>query len=312
MENSTYIRRKPAISVIIPCFNHGEFLDETVESVLSQTFKNYEIIVIDDGSTDAGTLHALDRLEKRYPQIKIIRQSNGGPSNARNNGIKISRGEYILPLDSDDIIEPRMLEKCHATLSKNPKLGFVYTYTHYFGAEDFVWKNPEYNFFDLLSSNQTTVSALTRKKAWEEVGGFDEDERNGYEDWEFWINLGDHGWFGMLIREPLFNYRKAGKSRMGTTELKYQKAVGYIREKHRHLYSKESLEKIKKEWKSGKGDNILMNLVAKLEGAGLYDQALWKRHPIAAFGRLVPVRVKRKINSLFGKRIFDTSYYHRS
>lgn len=302
----------PKISVIIPCYNHGEFLNETVESVLGQTFKDYEIIIVDDGSTDTDTLHILDSLKKKYSEVKIIRQSNGGPANARNNGIKVSRGEFFLPLDFDDTIDPRMLGKCHALISKNPNLGFVYTYTHFFGAEDFVWKNPEYNFYDLLRANQTTVSALTRKKAWEEIGGFDENKKNGYEDWEFWLNLGEHGWYGKLIKEPLFNYRKGGESRVSASELKYGEAVRYIRGKHRDLYAKESRKRIKKIWKSRRDENGLMNFVSRLEGAGIYDPALWKRRPIAALGRLVPVRVKRKINSLFGKRIFDTSYYHRS
>jgi glycosyltransferase involved in cell wall biosynthesis len=305
-------QKNPKISVIIPCFNHGEFLGETVESVLGQAFKDYEIIIVDDGSTDVGTLQALDSLEKKHSKIKVIRQANGGPANARNNAVKVSRGEFFLPLDADDTIDPRMLGKCHDLISAHPELGFVYTYTHFFGAEDFVWKNPEYNFFDLLRANQTTVSALTRKKAWEEVGGFDESKKNRYEDWEFWINLGEHGWHGKLIKESLFNYRKAGVSRVRKSELKYGQAVGYIREKHRKLYSKKSLKKIKGVWKSPRDENRLMNFIAKLEGAGIYDRALWKKHPLAAAGRIFPIRLKRKINSLFGKRIFDTSYYHRS
>jgi glycosyltransferase involved in cell wall biosynthesis len=304
--------KNPKISIIVPCFNHGEFLDEAIESVLGQTFKDFEIIVIDDGSTDVGTLQALDGLKKKYSQIKIIHQANGGPANARNAGIKISRGEFFFPLDADDTIDPRMLEKCFEVISEDSKIGFIYTYTHFFGAEDFVWKNPEYNFFELLRANHTTVSALTRKKAWEQVGGFDENKKNKYEDWEFWINLGARGWHGKLIKEPLFNYRKANESRVRKAELKYGEAVGYIREKHRNLYSKKSLKKIKSIWKPSKDENSLMKFVSKLEGAGIYDRALWKKHPLTAAGRIFPIRLKRKINSLLGKRIFDTSYYHRS
>lgn len=305
--------KNPKISVIIPCFNHGDFLEETIESVLSQTFKDYEIIVVDDGSTDPGTLVVLDEMEKKYSGIKIIRQPNGGPANARNKGIGASSGELFFPLDADDTIDPRMLEKCHALISKDPQLGFVYTYTHFFGAEDAVWKNPEYNFYDLLWANQSTVSALVRKKAWEEVGGYDENKDNKYEDWDFWISLGERGWHGKLIKEFFFNYRKRkGESRLSASELKHDTAVKYIREKHKNLYAKESLNKIRNTWKLKRKEGIFASFDSRLEGAGLYDRELWKKHPLIALGRLVPVRVKRKVNSMFGKIIFDTKYYHRS
>ena len=91
----------PKISVIIPCFNYGRFIGETVHSVLAQTFKDYEIIIIDDGSTDSYTIEALNKIEKEHPEITIIYQPNGHLSNARNNGIKAARGEFFLPLDAD-------------------------------------------------------------------------------------------------------------------------------------------------------------------------------------------------------------------
>lgn len=303
--------KNPAISVIIPCYNHGEFLNEAVESVLAQTFRNYEIILVDDGSTDAETLQIFDSLKIKYPQIRTIHQPNGGPSNARNNGIRASRGEYFLPLDSDDTIDPRMLEKCLTVMSVDSKLGFAYTYTHFFGAVDFIWKNPGYNFYDLLWANQSTVCALVRKKAWEEAGGYDESKQNGYEDWEFWINLGKKGWYGKLIKEPLFNYRKKGESRVSKSELKHSGAVRYIRQKHSGLYKKDFLRQLKKKWKPWSKKQLWLNIDSKLEGAGLYDRSLWKKKPVTALGRLIPVRFKRKINSFFGKRIFNTNYYHR-
>lgn len=302
----------PKISVIIPCYNYGRFIAETVESVLKQTFRDFEIIIVNDGSTDKKTGEVLDKLKETYPEIKIIHQANGGPANARNNGIRISKGEYFLPLDADDTIEPTMLEKCYEEMSKNPKLGMIYTWVHFFGNDDAVWKNNDYNFFELLQSNQMTVSALARKKAWEDVGGYDENMRDGYEDWEFWIRLGKNGWYGKLIREALFNYRRHGESTNVGAELKHDSIVEYIRKKNRDLYSKESLEEIKKTWQSGGRRNFSKNIGAKIRGAGLSDAELWKNHPIEALGRFVPIRVKRKINSLFRKKVFETNYYHRS
>ena len=145
-----------------------------------------------------------------------------------------------------DTIEPTILEKCYEVISKEPELGFVYPYVHFFGNEDYVWENQEYNFYDLLWTNHPTLSALIRKKAWEEIGGYDENMKDGNEDWEFWIHLGKHGWFGKLLCEPLFNYRRHGESMLSGTELKYGSIVRYIRSKHKDLYEKESLRQIKK------------------------------------------------------------------
>jgi glycosyltransferase involved in cell wall biosynthesis len=304
--------KNPKISVIIPCYNYGRFVKEAVESVLEQTFRDFEIIIIDDGSDDPDTISVLRKIEDQHPEIKIIRQQNGGPAKARNRGIERSRGEFFLPLDADDTIEPEMLEECYQEISKDPKFGMVYTWVHFFGNDEAIWKNGEYNFFDMLHTNQVTVSALVRKYAWEEVGGYDEDMRDGYEDWEFWIRLGKAGWFGKLIRESLFNYRRHGTSITSGSELKHDKIVKYILEKHKDLFSKESLKKIKKTWKTEGSGGLCKNLGAKLRGAGLADAELWKKHPMRAAGRIIPIRIKRKVNVIFQKRIFDTSYYKRS
>ncbi|MDP1845264.1 MAG: glycosyltransferase family A protein [Candidatus Moranbacteria bacterium] len=302
----------PKISVVIPCYNYGEYIEETVESVLAQTFRDYEIIIVDDGSTDQYTLDILDKIGKEHPEIKIVYQFNGHLSNARNNGIKASRGEFFLPLDADDIIEPTMLEKCYEMISSDPKLGFIYTYTHFFGTENSIWKNQEYNFYDLLWANHPTVCALVRKKAWEEAGGYDENMKDGYEDWEFWIRLGKLGWFGKVVKESLFNYRRHGESMLSGTELKHYEIIKYIRTKHKDIYARASLAKIKRAWNPKGSGGVFRNLGAKLKGAGLSNAELWKKHPLKALGRCIPIRIKRKINSIFKKRIFDTSYYRRS
>lgn len=308
----TISEKKIDVSVIIPCFNQGRFLGESIESVIDQTFRDFEIIIVNDGSTEEHTLKILAELEKKYPNFSIIHQENRGLAGARNAGIKASKGEFFLPLDADDTIEPTMLEKCHEEITKNQKLGMVYSWVHFFGNDESIWENSGYNFYDLLSANQLTACALVRKKAWEEVGGYDEKMKYGYEDWEFWIRLGKSDWFGKLVKEPLFNYRRHGESMISGSELKHYEIVKYIRTKHKGLYSKESLKKIKAIWKPHGNDNIFKTAREKLSGAGIGDAELWKKHPLTALGRCVPIRIKRKVNSLFKKRIFDTSYYRRS
>ena len=167
----------PKVSVIIPCYNYGRYLEEAVDSVLRQTFKDVEIIIVDDGSTEKETLDILNILGGMYPAITIIHQSNGHLSNARNVGIRAAKGEYILPLDADDAIEPTMLERCVSVLDNCPSVGFAYTQVKLFGDRDEVWLSPEYNFYDLLQGNYIVATNLFRKKAWEEVGGYDESMR---------------------------------------------------------------------------------------------------------------------------------------
>ena len=107
----------PKVSVIIPCYNHGEYLDEAVESVLTQTYQNFEIIIVDDGSTDQSTIDLLKVYRK--PKTRVIRTDNQGLASARNNGIKEAKGEYILPLDADDKIGKEYLKKAVKILDEN-------------------------------------------------------------------------------------------------------------------------------------------------------------------------------------------------
>ncbi len=293
---------------------------EAVSSVLDQTFKDFEMIIVNDGSTDKNTLEVLGELGKNYPEITIIHQKNGHLCNARNNGIKASKGEFYLPLDADDTIEPTMLEKCFEKISKDEKIGFVYANVRFFGNVNFVWKNSEYNFYDLLFSNQPMVCALVRKKAWENAGGYDENMKSGYEDWEFWINLGKNGWYGKLLNKALFNYRKHGVSLIDNAKLKNEENVSYIKEKHKDIYSEKELARLKRQWKSEtfilkyhkKFIREFLTIKLKLYLAGLLDFELWKKHPLEALSRCVPIRIKNLANRIIGKEYFKTEYFGKN
>ena len=112
------------VSVIIPCYNQGHFLDEAVDSILEQTYANIEIIVVNDGSTDEDTIRRLNNLDSE--KATVVTTANQGLAAARNNGILKSNGEYILPLDADDLIAPDYLEKAVAAIAKDPDAGIVY------------------------------------------------------------------------------------------------------------------------------------------------------------------------------------------
>ncbi|MCI5167028.1 MAG: glycosyltransferase family 2 protein, partial [Candidatus Electrothrix sp. GM3_4] len=114
----------PRVSVVIPCYNQGSFIDETIHSVLAQTWQYFEIIVVNDGSTDPFTVNHLQQLN--FPKTRVLHTENQGLSSARNNGIREAQGEYILPLDADDRIGPTYLEQAIRLLDADPELGIVY------------------------------------------------------------------------------------------------------------------------------------------------------------------------------------------
>lgn len=309
--------KKPVISVIIPCYNQGLYLEEAIKSIKNQTFKEYEIIVVNDGSTDIDTISKLDQLKAKYSDVKFIDQKNEGVASARNNGVNISSGEFIFPLDSDDLIAPTMLEKCLKEMRKNEELGFVYTYTELFGNENERIARSEYNFYDLLQMNFIVVSSLIRKKFFEEVGGFDENPENLYEDWELFIKLGKHGRFGKLIREPLFFYRKHGVSRVEKAIVMHKKSLNYIKERHSDLYSHKRMAEIKKEWKYFRFMvivkdgfiRIYFSIKFKLEAAGVFNGRNWKKYHIMMIPRFIPIGFKKKINNLLGRDLLDVGYF---
>jgi len=208
----------PLISVITPCYNHGRYLADALASVVAQTFGGWELVIVDDGSTDDSATIA-ERLIARYPghSMRLLRQENQGLSASRNNGIRLARGAYILPLDADDQIEPDMLAETLAVLERRPEVGFVYTDVWMFGEENRVWSGGAYSLDKLRFDCPMVPMTLFRKQAWAATGGFRRDLRpQGYEDWDFWLSLAAAGWQGDHIARPLVRYRRDNSSMLAT------------------------------------------------------------------------------------------------
>lgn len=199
------------VSVVIPCFNAGQHLEEAVQSALAQTWPDLEVIIVDDGSSDAGTLRLLKNA--RWPRTRIFHQPNAGPAAARNRAIAEARGEYVLPLDADDTIEPTYVEKAVSVLDDRPQVGCVYCKAMKFGAEEGPWDLPPYRLEELVVDNVIFVTALFRKTDWKSIGGFDERLRHGVEDYDFWVKMVASGKDVVQLDEYLFNYRVQEKSR---------------------------------------------------------------------------------------------------
>jgi predicted O-linked N-acetylglucosamine transferase (SPINDLY family)/glycosyltransferase involved in cell wall biosynthesis len=241
---------KPAalVSVVIPCFNQAQFLGEAVESVIAQSYKNWEIIIVNDGSPD-NTSQVAQSLILGQPghRIRLIEKQNGGLSDARNAGIRFAQGEYILPLDADDMIDPSFLAKTVALLDQNPAVGIAYTDWVYFGAYRAKRDAIDYDFTRLCTKeNLFTCTSLYRKKAWEATGGYNSNMTRGVEDWDFWIGCGEKGFTGQRIAEPLFFYRAKDQSMIHTLQPHLKAMFARIILNHSKLYNPEAVESAQK------------------------------------------------------------------
>ena len=209
--NEKWPANLPIVSVIIPYYNRTDTIDETIGSLDSQTFKNFETILVDDGSNEQSSIDKINAIKKYRKKITVISQKNNGVSSARNKGIASSRGKYIICLDSDDLIDPTFIEKAVIILETNPSIYFVTTFMEVFGATNGIYKHSDLNPLTLLENNTIITASMFRKEVWQNTGGY--KSGIGYEDWEFWINANENGYFGYQIKEPLFKYRTALTSR---------------------------------------------------------------------------------------------------
>ncbi len=176
----------PLISVIVPCYLQAEYLDECLQSVYDQTYQNWECIIVNDGSPDHTEEVAKKWLEKD-PRFRYIDKENGGLSSARNAGIKIAKGEWILPLDADDRIGNLYLEL--ASLEFNKDYSIIYSEAEFFEGKKGRWNLCEFSVNEMAKQNCIFCSAFFRKSSWEKVRGYDINLIYGLEDWEFWISI---------------------------------------------------------------------------------------------------------------------------
>jgi glycosyltransferase involved in cell wall biosynthesis len=230
---------QPKVSVIIPCFNMGQYLDAAVDSVFAQTMQNFEIVIVDDGSTDPATVQLLSNYQR--PNARVLVTKHQGLAAARNHAIEHATGEYLCALDSDDKLHPAYFERATSLLDGDPALTFVSSWVQMFGTSDALWKQ---NFCDLptlLAECTVMTAALVRANAVRSVGGYDTQMRDqGDEDWDLWISLVERGYRGTIIPEVLFYYRRRPGSmcEVCTTGETHLRLVQYIMEKHKENYQK--------------------------------------------------------------------------
>ena len=225
------------VSIIIPCYNQAGYVEEAVLSAINQTYQNIEIICVNDGSTDK-TSEVIRMLVNKYKNIVFFDESeNKGVVAARNFAIQACTGEYILPLDADDTIEPTYVEKAVKVLDENKNIGVVYCRAKIFGAEDKIWDLPAYSKESFLYGNVVFCTALFRKSDFVKAGGYKANMEHGWEDYDLWLSFVELGLDVYQIDEILFNYRKHhNESRTDSSNKNIHKIFKQIIKNHLDLY----------------------------------------------------------------------------
>jgi glycosyltransferase involved in cell wall biosynthesis len=203
-----YLTTSNFVSVVIPSYNHARYLREAVESVIAQTHIGWEIVIVDDGSTD-NTVEVAEQLiaEHSTKKIRLVRKKNGGPADARNAGISVALGGWILPLDGDDKIAPTFLEKAFYLAENIPGTNFVYSDLQEFEERHDAWAGSPYSLSTIMSQNTFPCCSMFKRELWGRSGGYPRDFPWGAEDYSFWLSLAQLGLKVQRIAEPLFLYR---------------------------------------------------------------------------------------------------------
>ena len=226
--------RHADVTVVIPCFNYGSYVEDAVQSALSQQGGPPEVVLVDDGSTDPGTVEVLDRLAER---CRLVRTPNAGPAAARNAGAAAAATPLLLMLDADDRLPPCALDALRGPLEGDPTLGFSYGRTQFFGNSSGELALPPYDPYKLLHRSLVPATSLMRREAFEAAGGFDPGVP-GYEDWDLYLSLLSRGWEGTRVEDVTLLYRTHGQSTLTTDRRGYRARYRALRTKHSDLFAR--------------------------------------------------------------------------
>ncbi|WP_367757379.1 glycosyltransferase family 2 protein [Flavobacterium sp. WC2430] len=227
------------VSIIVPCYNQVQYLDEALQSVFDQTYQNWECIIVNDGSPD-NTEEIAKNWVLKDSRFHYFFKENGGVGSARNLGITHAVGEFVLPLDADDKIGSNYINFAIKAFEKDSTLKLVYCKAEYFGEKSGPWNLPPFSIQDLARLNMIFCSALFRKKDWELVGGYDINMIHGIEDWEFWISILKDGGTVFCLDTVQFYYRIKQVSRQRQLDgTKTKNMNEYMSLKHADFFVKQ-------------------------------------------------------------------------
>ena len=229
----------PCVSIIVSCHNFADYLGEALDSILAQSFQDWECIVVDDGSSD-GSASIAEAYSTKDKRIRVIVQKNGGVCIARNNGVAASSGQLLLFLDGDDQIMPDFLSMAVPIIQTRPEVKLVYGPAIQFGQgiKTSVLPLPEFSMDTMVGQNCIYITALFRRSDFDRVGGFRREMNAGLEDWDFWLSVLEDGGKVFAMEKPVFRYRFRNGSRNRVIS---DESLAYLRrqvwERHKPLYS---------------------------------------------------------------------------
>lgn len=233
---STLIRTPPEVSVVAPNYNNARFLPELVDSLMAQTFASFEVIIVDDASTD-NSREVIRGLADDWRGVRgLFHPDNRGTAAAMNTGITYATGRYICAMDADDLREPWSLADLYAAQIANPH-SLIYDDPIWWFVDSGKRKVRDlgnYSFEKLLSRNHVHAGIMFPRQAWEKVGGYPEQMRHGRQDWAFNVALGMHGYCGVKVERPGYIYRRHDTNR--TTRNVEQAIDGMFNRQMRMLY----------------------------------------------------------------------------
>ena len=232
----------PVATIVTPFYNTGAIFHDTARSVFRQSFQQWEWIIVNDGSTNPEALAILDSYRNKDDRIRVINLPvNQGISAGRNTGYGAARTEYVVQLDSDDLLEPTAIEKWTWLLESYPEFAFVKGYSVGFDAQTYLWEQGFHNGGIFLEQNVVDPTSVVRHSIHQVVGGYDETNRGGLEDWDFWLRCASKGYWGTTLPEYLNWYRRRenhsarwGNWDGGEREAAFRKQ---LRQRYPHLWN---------------------------------------------------------------------------
>jgi glycosyltransferase involved in cell wall biosynthesis len=257
----------PKVSIIVPCYNQAQYLNEALQSVLYQTYTNWECIIVNDGSSD-NTEELAQKWISRDSKFFYLYQENGGLSSARNYGIEKAKGEFILPLDADDKIGCQYVTLAVKSFREDKSLKIVYCKAEKFGDTEGLWSLAPFSIYDLCLFNMIFCSAVFKKEDWKSVGGYDVNMIYGLEDWEFWIAILKNGGNVKCMDTIGFYYRiRANSMARSINDKERDYTECYVAKKHFEFY-KVNYNFLNKNRKfvenSLKSEKFVINLFSKM------------------------------------------------
>lgn len=228
------------ISIVIPAFRQAEYMDECLESVLEQTYQNWECIIVNDGSPDHTEKVAKKWMEKDC-RFRYLYKENGGLSSARNAGIELAKGEWILPLDCDDKIGKEYLKLAEEKFRENYTI--IYCKAEFFDQVTQPWNLAPYDYQQLLVENLIFCSAFFKKEDWKTAQGYDANLIYGKEDWDFWLSILNDEKEVFCLDYLGFFYRRKEESmdvEINQNKIKKDFSLNYIYKKHLKKYLPEN------------------------------------------------------------------------